>query len=146
MLPTTLRAALALALLVLPGCHVFFPDEEDCRVEPLAIPLVDERVVVRVVEPFGAEARLYLDRVALLERGETDRIDRVVVASTAGVREAVAALGLERGDTVVVTTVPNGATRTGGYEALIPDWAANDGDCADGRYVPLHDIERIARP
>jgi hypothetical protein len=148
MLPFPARAALcAAAALALASCDSLLGLDGDprlCRRRPPSEALADELVIVRVVETYGDGQRLYLDRVRYLAAGDSSYLNRVVIGSTHKVRAAVEALHVQRGDTLRVTTTFDTLVRAGGYEAYVPRWPANDGECWDGAWVALHAVESVA--
>lgn len=148
MLPFPARAALcAAAALALASCESLLSLDGDprlCRRRPPSEALADELVIVRVVQPHGDVQHLYLDRVRYLSAGDSSYLNRVVIGSTQKVHAAVEALRVQRGDTLRVTTAFDTLVRSGGYEAYIPRWPANDGECWDGAWVALHTIESVA--
>jgi hypothetical protein len=96
---------------------------------PSTAPLSAEHVIVRTVyrhpekqsgEPILA---LYLDRVSFLDAGKLKSVDRLVVGRTREVQEQVEALGLEVGDTLIVSTQYNGVTESGPGPSTVPGWA-----------------------
>lgn len=96
---------------------------------PSTAPLSSERVIVRTIyrhpekesgEPILA---LYLDRVSFLDSGKLKSVDRLVVGRTREVQEQVEALGLEVGDTLIVSTQYNGVTESGPGPSTVPGWA-----------------------
>jgi hypothetical protein len=82
--------------------------------------------------------------VQYLEPGRERYLNRVVFATTEKLRDPGAGVaGLQRGDTLRVTTTYTMLTRGGGYEAYIDNWAAREGQCWDGAYVSQHTLESL---
>lgn len=110
---------------------------------PAAEGIVDEVAVVRLVEvlPSG-QTVLLIDRVRYADAGDPHNVNRVVrVASGEAMREAVAALGLERGDRVVISTEYQGAVNVIGPMS-VPDWP---GHTAYEYPIGFHAITAIGR-
>jgi hypothetical protein len=146
---TAARLGCAAAFLALAGCESLLSLDGNprlCARKPSSESLVNERVIVRVVENSGSRERLVLDRVRYLAPGDERYLNRVVFATTEKVRPADQGLGgVQRGDTLVVSTTYTSLVRGGGYEAYISDWAANEGKCFDGGWVSQHTLESVAR-
>jgi hypothetical protein len=96
---------------------------------PSTASLSSERVILRTIfrhpekssgEPILA---LYLDRAAFLEAGKLKSVDRLVVGSPHEIRAQVEALGLEVGDTLIVSTRYDGVTLSGPGPSSVPGWA-----------------------
>ena len=140
----------AAAAVALAGCESLFSldgDPELCARKPPTESVTNELVIVRVVENAGANERLVLDRVRYLAPGDERYINRVIFATTEKVRPAVEGLGgVQRGDSLRVSTTYTSAVRGGGYEAYISNWSANEGQCWDGGWVSQHTLESVARP
>ncbi|HLM67998.1 MAG TPA: hypothetical protein VK358_10750 [Longimicrobium sp.] len=141
--------ACALAAFALAGCEAMISpdgDPELCRQRPYPESVVNERVVVRVIESPGPTERLVLDRLRYQAPADQRNFNRVIFATTEKVRPAGQGLaGIQRGDTLQVSTTYTSFVRGGGYEAYISNWAANEGDCWDGRWVSLHTLESVSR-
>lgn len=121
-------------------------DPELCARKPSNESVADELVIVRAVENGGSNERLVLDRMRYLAPGDEGYLNRVIFATTEKVRPADQGLGgLRRGDQLRVTTTYTGLVRGGGYEAFIPAWAANEGECWEGGWVSLHTLESVER-
>jgi hypothetical protein len=140
----------AATVVALSGCSLeslvsFDGNPRLCARKPPTESVTNELVIVRVVENAGA--RLVLDRVRYLAPGDDRYINRVIFATTEKVRPAVEGLGgVQRGDSLRVSTTYTSTVRGGGYEAYISNWAANEGECWDGGWVSQHTLEAVARP
>ncbi len=68
------------------------------------------------------------DRVRYLAPGDERYLKRVILATTEKVRpEGQGSGGMERGDTLTVSTTYTSLVRGGGYETYISNRAANEG-------------------
>lgn len=91
--------------------------------------LASERVIVRTISRHPEKASgepivaLHLDRVSFLDAGKLKSVDRLVVVSPHEVQAQVEAMGLNVGDTLVVSTRYNGETLSGPGPSTVPGWA-----------------------
>lgn len=122
------RLLFGLAMLVIPACDALF-DSAFKRYngpQPATQDLVDERVILRALQGDSVVAwDYYLDRLQILDRGDSLHIDRVVIGKPGALRARLDSLGVRRGDTLVVSTKYVGTKPGGGLELYIPNWGAN---------------------
>lgn len=101
-----------------------------------------EEVVIRGVTVLDSASVFMLDRVRYVEAGDPYNINRVVkVVTTGATRDKAAALNLQRGDRVVVSTAFGSITKEVG-SLSIPDWPG------PGRYeypIGFHSLTAITR-
>lgn len=105
--------------------------------------IFNEVAIVRgVTVTESGQTALLLDRVRFTDAGEPHNVNRVVrVLSGASKRDEVAALNLDRGDRVVVSTEFQGVTNAIGSMS-VPDWPGH------GAYeypIGIHAVTAIAR-
>lgn len=107
---------------------------------PQAEGLSSETVILRTARPQAGD-RLLLDRVRYVEDGDPHNVNRVVWAITPDVREQLAALNLQAGDRLVVSTrfiqIDDAAELR-----EVPDWPGHD----YFEYpIGLHSLTAVAR-
>jgi hypothetical protein len=139
----------AAIILTLAGCESIFSLDGNpklCRRQPSNESVTNELVIVRAIQTPGPYERLVLDRVRYLAPGDERYLNRVIFATTEKVRPEGQGLGgVERGDTLRVSTTYASLVRGGGYEAYISNWAAREGKCWDGAWVSLHTLDSFTR-
>jgi hypothetical protein len=149
-IPRARSVACAAVLFALAGCEHLFSldgDPELCARKPPSEAVTDELVILRVVESSGPHERLVLDRVRYLGTEFDQRYpNRVILATTENVRLAGQGItGVQRGDTLRISSTFTEHVRGGGYEAYIDNWAANEGRCWDGGWVSKHSLQSLVR-
>lgn len=141
------RLLLALALLVLPACDALF--DSAFKVyrgpQPASQDLVDERVILRALQSYvdGKPQDYYLDRLQILDRGDSLHIDRVVIGTPGSLQARLDSLGVKRGDTLVVSTDYKAIVYNGGLEMYIPNWGANR--YYNGYPIALHTLVKVEK-
>lgn len=111
--------------------------------QPATEDISAEVAIVRLVEvvPSG-QTVLLIDRVRYTDAGDPHNVNRVVrVLSGSAMRDAVAALELDRGDRVVISTQYQGVTNVIGSMS-VPVWP---GHTAYEYPIGIHAITAIAR-
>jgi hypothetical protein len=136
-----------LALLVLPACDALF-DSAFKRYngpQPASQDLVDERVILRAFQSYvdGKPQDYYLDRLQILDRGDSLHIDRIVIGTPGALQARLDSLGVKRGDTLVVSTRYKAIVYSGGLEIYIPNWGANR--YYHGYPVALHTLAKVEK-
>lgn len=147
-MPRAKSLACAAVLFTLAGCESLLTldgNPELCARKPVTEAVTSELAIVRVVEQPGAHERLLLDRVRYLGTEFDQRYpNRLIYATTEKVRPAGQGLGgVERGDTVRISSTFSQHVRGGGYEAYVDNWAANEGECWDGGWVSQHSLDTL---
>jgi len=139
--------ALLLAISMVSGCGALLDDVYKVYKgpPPASEGLTDERVILRALQHDvnGRPQHYYLDRLSFLERADSLHIDRIIIGMPGALQARIDSLGVQRGDTLVVSTEFRGTTFSGGLEVYIPNWGAN-------RYyerypVALHALTSVAR-
>lgn len=139
--------ALLLAISMVSGCDALLDDVYKTYKgpPPASEGLTGERMILRAFQHVvdGRPQHYYLDRLRFLDRGDSLHIDRIIIGMPGTLQARIDSLGLERGDTLVVSTEFRGTTFSGGLEAYIPNWGANR---YHERYpVALHTLTSVAR-
>ena len=141
------RLALLLACaLPLTGCDALgdaILGENYSGPPPAAEGISGEVAVVRLIEmvPSG-QSVLLVDRPRYVDAGDPHNVNRVVrVASGEAMRDPVAALNLQRGDRVVISTEYRGAVTVVG-DLTVPDWP---GHSAYEYPIGYHALTAISR-
>lgn len=115
--------------------------------QPAKLPLTNERVVVRETRPSslipGAVGGFFGERARFVEQGDPHNVNRVVYLSGAQVPAELAALDVQLGDTLLISTQYDTTYYSGLALDAVPDWPGHD-------YVeyPIanHTLIAVARP
>jgi hypothetical protein len=127
---TAAIALLGAAALAVAGCDLGSILPHYTGPLPQKLPLVNERVVVRETIPSsifpGAVGGFYGERTQFTERGEPHNVNRVVYVS-GGARSAdLAALGVDLGDTLLISTQYDTTYYTSVAPDAVPDWPGHE--------------------
>ena len=136
-----------LALFMLAACDALF-DSAFKRYngpQPATQDLVEERVILRAFQSYIGDKpqHYYLDRLQMLDRGDSLHIDRVVIGTPGALQARLDSLGVKRGDTLVVSTKHEAIMYSGGLEMYIPNWGANR--YYNGYPVALHTMTKVEK-
>jgi len=101
------------------------------------------RVILRALQSYvdGKPQDYYLDRLQILDRGDSLHIDRVVIGRPGALQARIDSLGITRGDTLVVSTKYKAFTYNGGLEMYIPNWGANR--YYNGYPIAVHTLVKV---
>ena len=138
---------IALPVVMLSACDALF--DSAFKVyrgpQPATQDLAEERVVLRALQSYvdGKPQDYYLDRLEILDRGDSLHIDRVVIGRPGALQARIDSLGVTRGDTLVVSTKYKGITYNGGLEMYIPNWGANR--YYNGYPIAVHTLTHVEK-
>ncbi|MEW5930404.1 MAG: hypothetical protein AB1941_23330 [Gemmatimonadota bacterium] len=136
-----------LALLVLPACDALFDSVYKVYrgPQPATEDLVEERMILRAFQSYIGDKpqHYYLDRLQILDRGDSLHIDRVVIGTPGALQARLDSLGVKRGDTLVVSTDYKAIVYNGGLEMYIPNWGANR--YYNGYPIALHTLVKVEK-